>query len=159
VAELVDGEREEGVGEHAGLAAEKRDEAILDGGGGLEGELLAEDGSDEGVEGAVRSVEGRVAWETTAARDGSAVSRCRMAAATSPSAERGRPRTDSARRGFLDAPESDERGFFLGWKAEAAAARVVDAETTGSEEQDGAGKGIALPWRKRKRSDTGGRGS
>jgi hypothetical protein len=57
-----------------------------------------------------------------------------------------RPRTDSARRGFLDALESDERGFFLGWKAEVAAARVVDAETagakwgaTGSEERDGPG--------------------
>lgn len=55
VAELVDGEREDGVGEHGGLAAEERDEAGVDGGGGLEGELLVEDGSDEGVEGAVRA--------------------------------------------------------------------------------------------------------
>jgi hypothetical protein len=57
LAELVRGEREDGIGGHAGLAAEKREEAGVDGGGGLEGELLVQDGSDEGVERAVRALE------------------------------------------------------------------------------------------------------
>jgi hypothetical protein len=59
LAELVRGEREHGVGDDAGLAAEEREEAGVDGRGGLEGELLVEDGSDEGVERAVRAVERR----------------------------------------------------------------------------------------------------
>ena len=50
LAELLRGEREDGVREHVGLAAEEREEVGVDGGGGLEGELLVEDGSDEGVE-------------------------------------------------------------------------------------------------------------
>lgn len=41
------------------VATDEGDEAVVDGGGGLVGELLVEDAAGEGVEGGVRALEGR----------------------------------------------------------------------------------------------------
>ena len=87
----------------------------------------------------------------TGARAGSAARRWRMAASTSPSADRGRPRTDGTRRGFLGAGlEPDDRGFFLGREAEAETARAVAggvaAADAGGDGERGWGWGWGKGW-------------
>lgn len=50
LTELLGGEGEDGGGEGV-LAVQEREEAVVDDGGGLEGQLLVEDAAGEGVEG------------------------------------------------------------------------------------------------------------
>lgn len=55
---MLGGEGEDGLGDDVSLAAAEGDEAAVDGGGGLHGELLVEDAAGERVEGRVVVLEG-----------------------------------------------------------------------------------------------------